>query len=145
MPDFVLDTGDQRATRRFVKLDAFTKGYITAAFWLIDEEIKGAHFGRLAVSALREAKADCLDFQRENASMLALAYAGDEYDAHRAGVDFWLTRNGHGAGYWDRGELTKIKVGVRNETNVGDALADRASVYGSVDLYRGDNGKLYFT
>lgn len=46
--------------------------------------------------------------------------------------DFWLTRNGHGVGFWDRG-LGKV----------GSKLTDMAKVYGGVDLYVGDNGKIY--
>lgn len=39
------------------------------------------------------------------------------------GHDFWLTRNGHGAGFWDRG------LG-----ELGDRLTDAAHAYGSVDV-----------
>ena len=38
--------------------------------------------------------------------------------------DFWLTRNGHGAGFWDRG------LG-----DVGDKLTEMAETHGSCDLY----------
>ena len=40
----------------------------------------------------------------------------------RAGHDFWLTRSGHGAGFWDRG------LGA-----LGDRLSDAARAYGSPD------------
>lgn len=50
------------------------------------------------------------------------------------GHDFILTRNGHGAGFWDRG------LGDR-----GDRLSDAAKVYGSIDAYIGDDGKVYFS
>lgn len=49
-----------------------------------------------------------------------------------AGIDFWLTRNGHGAGFWDRG------LG-----DVGTRLTCAAHNYGSVDLYAGDDGLIY--
>jgi hypothetical protein len=51
--------------------------------------------------------------------------------ADRAGRDFYLTRQGHGAGFWDGGwpiygeTLTKISKG-----------------YGSVGLYLSDNGEI---
>ncbi len=48
------------------------------------------------------------------------------------GHDFWLTRNGHGAGFWDRG----LK-------DLGDRLSNAAEVYGSVYLYVGDDGEIY--
>ncbi len=148
MPEFYLDMGSEKATRRFERLSEFAQGYVEAAFWLLDEEDakrfrNGANFGHLAVKALKEMVADCDAFEKENETMLALAYASGDYTANRAGVDFWLTRNGHGAGYWDCGELTKLIVGKNNETNVGKVLTERAHVYGSMDLYRGDDGKLY--
>lgn len=52
-------------------------------------------------------------------------------DVSMSGHDFWLTRNGHGAGYWDRG------LG-----DLGDKLSDAAKTFGSVDLYVQD-GKIY--
>lgn len=48
------------------------------------------------------------------------------------GHDFWLTRNGHGAGFWDRG------LG-----EVGDLLTDICKPFGSVDLYVGDDGLIH--
>ena len=55
-------------------------------------------------------------------------WPSDEQIAH----DFWLTRNGHGVGFWDRG-LGKL----------GDLLTDAAKTYGSADLYIGDDGLIY--
>ncbi len=40
------------------------------------------------------------------------------------GYDFWLTRNGHGAGFWDRG------LG-----DLGDQLTKAAKTFGAADLY----------
>lgn len=55
----------------------------------------------------------------------------DWYTAEQFGHDFWLTRNGHGAGFWDRG-LGKL----------GDELTEAANTYGEVFLYVSD-GKIY--
>lgn len=52
--------------------------------------------------------------------------------AEQIGHDFWLTREGHGAGFWDRGL----------PTDLGRRLTDAARVYGSVELglyYRYDD------
>jgi hypothetical protein len=54
-----------------------------------------------------------------------------DLNAMSVGRDFWLTRNGHGAGFWDRG------YGPR-----GDRLTDAAKVYGTVDLYVDVNGRI---
>lgn len=70
---------------------------------------------------------DCKSFAADNAE--DLAHAGDD---GRNGHDFWLTRNGHGAGFWDRGY-----------GKVGDRLTDAAHAWGTSDIYIGDDGKLY--
>jgi hypothetical protein len=49
------------------------------------------------------------------------------------GHNFWLTRNGHGAGFWDCG-LGKL----------GDELTKLANAAGSRDLCIGRDGALYF-
>lgn len=56
----------------------------------------------------------------------------DGINPEQIGHDFWLTRNHHGAGFWDRG------LG-----DVGDRLTKAAQAYGSSDLYVGDDGKVY--
>jgi len=56
----------------------------------------------------------------------------DEMDSEQIGHDFWLTRNGHGAGFWDR------SLG-----DVGDKLTKIADKFGEVNLYVGDDGKVY--
>lgn len=50
----------------------------------------------------------------------------------RLGHDFWLTRNGHGAGFWDRG------LG-----ELGQKLTEATKTFGTSDLYIGDDGKIY--
>ena len=55
-----------------------------------------------------------------------------DLDAGQTGHDFWLTHNGHGTGFWDRG------LG-----EVGDRLTTACRPYGEVDLYVGDDGDLY--
>ena len=70
--------------------------------------------------------ADVRAFAEDNAVDL------EGIDPGQAGHDFWLTRNHHGAGFWDRG------LG-----EVGERLTDAAHAYGSSDLYVGDDGKVY--
>lgn len=48
------------------------------------------------------------------------------------GHDLWLTRNGHGTGFWDRG------LG-----ELGEELSDVAERQGSRELYVGDDGMIY--
>lgn len=78
---------------------------------------------------------DCADFFAycESTGLDPLPdYGHGQYsDAEMSGHDFWLTRNGHGAGYWDRG------------LDTGDALSKAAKTFGSADLCVGDDGLIY--
>ncbi len=119
---------------RWNALDEFTKGYIECAFWTGDEEsgipIMGLH--DLSDDALKMMKLDCHDFQEHIDEILNSDKLRSSYDAAMAGHDFWLTRNRHGAGFWDRG------FGI-----VGEKLTEVAHCYGECDLYVGDDGKVY--
>lgn len=55
-------------------------------------------------------------------------------EASQIGHDYWLTRNHHGAGFWDRG------LG-----EVGEQLTKLAHADGECWLYVGDDGLLYVT
>ena len=112
--------------------DSFTRAYIECALWSSTDD-DGTQLGRLADSDIApetyaKFEADCAAFQESYAELLA--QAGD--DAQN-GHDFWLTRNGHGAGFWARGYPDAI----------GDALSEAARRYGSCDLYIGDDGRIY--
>lgn len=65
---------------------------------------------------------------------LSLIPEVETYSLSDLAHDFWLTRNGHGAGFWDR-DLGPI----------GDKLTSLAHKFGEVDLYIRDDGRLYFT
>lgn len=47
--------------------------------------------------------------------------------------DFWLTRNGHGAGFWD------------GDYKYGNDLTALAELYDECEPYVGDDGKLYIS
>lgn len=125
--------------------DLFTQAYIEAALWAEtahgspdEEEDDPDHHGTfdrsfqdcnydasdLSPELLAHVIADCAAFQKDHAGLLERAYQLSGYDAEQAGHDFWLTRNGHGAGFWDRG------LG-----RVGDQLSDAAHHYGTEDWY----------
>jgi hypothetical protein len=104
----------------------------------LKDELSDAHgFDNLAGDTLRTILLDCDGFQQQNRRdiELACAYAWRcDYTVARAGHDFWLTRNGHGVGFWDRG------LGA-----VGDALSKAAQAYGERNVYLGDDGAIYLT
>lgn len=125
--------------RLLPQLDAFTQGYVTAALWTGNTENDpegngGDDFESADLDAddidrdtLAAMVVQCADFQAANAADLA-----EHSNPHQAGVDFWLTRNGHGAGFWDRG------LGA-----LGDRLTAASHTYGECSLYLGDDGLIY--
>ena len=124
--------------------DAFLTAYIECALWssndMTDEsggDPLDANYDEsdLAEETRASMKKDCDDFIDANEKLLEKAHqtrmskrTSNTYDESYSGHDFWLTRNGHGAGFWDRG------LGA-----VGEQLSNAARVYGSVDLYVGDD------
>lgn len=141
MPQFHLDLGDISAAKLFDGPDEFVKGYIEAMFFtstgtLDDEDLSQASLAEMADEAMSRLFEECERFKRDNAEALETAIAeGDDVDMLQAGRDFWLTRNGHGAGYWD-GDWPEPYA---------TQLTDAAKLCGSTDLYRGDDGRLYLS
>ncbi len=128
-------------------METFLDAYITAALWSStdgedsDYEYLDEGYSKedLAPGLLELMTKECQEFQDKGADLLAQAYAIPEYDHHESnpiamsGHDFWLTRNGHGVGFWDRGLPEKL----------GDDLTDLAKSFGECSLYVGDDGKIY--
>ena len=109
-------------------MDTFTRAYLEAMEWTDcnsdNEELMNAD--GWSPELIASVKRDCEDFQDANWEDL------EDIDSEQAGVDFWLTRNRQGTGFWDRG------LG-----EVGDRLTKNARTYGSVDLYVGDDNLIY--
>ena len=79
---------------------------------------------------------DCALFLSGNTFQLRMAMKRDGYGGlDQIGHDFWLTRNHHGAGFWDRPGL--------KDGGLGDALTKAAQEFKEYDLYIGDDGKVY--
>ncbi len=115
--------------------DEFTLGYITCALWASIGDDGSPLDTKYTIQdmiskCLLEMLTDCINFQSENAVWLLAMYR-QGFKPASAGQDFWLTRNGHGAGFWDRG-LGKL----------GEDLTRAAKAYGSADLYDVD-GKIH--
>jgi hypothetical protein len=81
-------------------------------------------------SALELAVKDCIAFVEKAGPELLRDIAPDS-----VGHDFWLTRNHHGAGFWDRDEL--------DADDRGKKLTDIAHAFGEKDLVLGDDGLTY--
>ena len=120
--------------------ESFFDAYVTAALWSSNDESDESggvplddNYGPsdIVADTRAEMRSDCARFQKANKTLLREAYARG-YSKAQAGHDFWLTRNGHGAGFWDR-ELGEV----------GERLTDAAHAMGACEIYFGDDGKIY--
>jgi hypothetical protein len=105
--------------------------YINTALWSsidhCDEPFdKNYHYHDVDLAVIEQAKKDIAFFCAEAGELL------DGLDDSQVAHDLWLTRNRHGAGFWDRG------LG-----DVGQKLTQIAHCMGAVDLYVGDDGKVH--
>ena len=131
-------------------LSEFEHAYIEAALWSSMDnandqggEPLDANYTAddLAPESLDKMLADCRQFLTANQATIDAAaeiglprYSREDYSPEgRAGHDFWLTRNGHGAGFWD-GDWPEPAATL---------LTDAAHAMGQCDIYVGDDGKLY--
>ena len=112
-------------------LDLFTKSYIGTALWSTNDD-NGVpldeHYDREDLSWITICSmiADCVKFQRENKTDI-------DGEDEQAGHDFWLTRNGHGAGFWD-GDWPEPAA---------TRLTDASEAFGEFGLYIGDDKQIY--
>jgi hypothetical protein len=125
------------------KDEEFIYGYMECALWSSADDKDNPldsqfSIGDLPQETRERMEKDCLAFiekcRSENLNPFP-EYANFKEcsDAAYSGHDFWLTRNGHGAGYWD-GDLPDP---------LGEQLTAIADTFPHCDLYVGDDGKLY--
>jgi hypothetical protein len=104
MPRATVDEPRAAARENF---ESFVVGYFEAAEWLWPEPSEdGGGIDRDKVRgwsrvARRAMRADCRDFWRANRADLAVYAEARGWES--AGTDFFLTRERHGTGFWDRG------------------------------------------
>ena len=124
-------------------LKNFIRGYIACALWSstddkdkpLDDNYDENDFSPEAMKIIAK---DCTEFYTTYLEMLE-KYVGQvtESDGDHwatAGHDFWLTRNNHGCGYWDRDGLSD---------GVSGALTTFAHEAGERYIYVGDDGMLH--
>lgn len=128
------------------------QAYVTTALWSSTDDDgepmdRDYDINNLAVDTLATMQADLdkffdllesIPYDNEQSLLdIALEYADTvckDYDAYgRIVHDFWLTRNGHGAGFWD-GDYGD---------DVGEKLTAIAKSFEECDLYVGDDGLIY--
>lgn len=138
-------------------LDEMLRGYLVCALWssaagirfdehgtIVEDPDNGLsffdhNFGLDDVAELTriDAYQDVCGFVFSNIADVFAYGERQEYDPSQGtvwdyfGHDFWLTRNGHGAGFWDRG------LG-----ELGERFTRACRPFGEVNLYVTDDGRI---
>lgn len=116
--------------------DLFFDAYRTCALWSSTDD-EGEPIDDLysdddiAIDTHNQMLRDCNNFLDTYGILVRRAMRVYGYTIQQAGHDFWLTRNHHGVGFWDRGLQC-----------IGDWLTRMAHLEGSADLYI-HNGSIY--
>jgi len=113
-------------------MDNFLQHYIICALWSsTDDEGRplddNYSFEDIAPETLDAMRTDCELFKAKADGLYSIA------EESRAAHDFWLTRNGHGAGFWD-GDWQEPEA---------SQLTALSKEFGEVNLYIGDDGMIY--
>lgn len=125
-------------------LETFTNAYIECALWSTTDESDesggeplDSNFSveDLSDTCRETMRADCAAFYRLFHKCWQHA---EHYGPAQAGHDFWLTRNGHGTGFWDRDHLLGGYAGYDAKT----ILTEAARGCGEVNLYVSDAGEI---
>ena len=121
--------------------ESFFDAYLLTALWSSDDESDesggeplDANYGLsdIAPDALASMHEDCDRFYAANYDALNCGGVtfGQDFDQDgRAGHDFWLTRNHHGAGFWD-GDWPEPEATL---------LTNAAHAFAETDLYVGND------
>jgi hypothetical protein len=128
----------------FAFIKDFTKAYIECMLWsstgteeeefeFLDEKYS---IDDLSPEALTQINKDIADFMGESYIEVSEAYHKHNVDASQFGHDFWLSRNGHGTGFWDRPEVYTKEL--------ADKLNKKAKKFHEIYAYVGDDEKIYF-
>ena len=133
-------------------LNEFLNAYVGAALWSSNDDDgepldHNCDESDIAPETLARMRADCAAFLAHPLGGRLIAVAEHlEADSRwslpggvecsvmaYAGQDAWLTRCGHGCGYWD-GNWSR---------GIAEALDKLATEFGTFDLYVGDDGLIY--
>jgi hypothetical protein len=144
-----------------IDLDEFVSHYLEAALWATldcagdgagddssDHQNLDANYSDddIAPESMAKVRAECLAFLNDPNGGGMIARAEEMRDAGEwcnpgecsvtayAGHDFFMTRAGHGVGFWD-GDWPD---------GIGEALDKLAKSFGSSDPYVGGDGRIYF-
>ena len=125
-------------------LNSFELSYVETMCWSSTDD-NGTNFDsceyastEFAADTITRIKEDCFKFRTlADAAFESFNASSDDYPINprqfHVAHDFWLTRNRHGAGFWD-GDYPEP---------LATKLTDLAHSFGEQDLYIGDDGTFY--
>jgi hypothetical protein len=120
---------------REIDVEEVLRHYMVAALWTSTDDndcCLDARFGTEDIhpDSVRAMGEDVQQFVLHYAPLLTQSGLDDA----QIGYDLWLTRNGHGAGFWDRGI---------EPPELGERLSDGCRDLGERYLYVGDDGRVH--
>ena len=116
-------------------LDRFTLAYIECALWSSSDESTPSGGEPMDRNySLSDISEETLQRMIEDCASLRSQADLTDYPTENAGHDFWLTRNGHGAGFWENNFGTEAQC---------EELTALAKQFGAFDLYIGDDGEIH--
>ena len=118
-------------------MDKFLNQYLETALWSsADESTESGGYplddnyaiDDIGSETIEQAKLDIEEFKLKAGSLI------DDFEDSNLGHDFWLTRNGHGAGFWD-GDYPK---------EIGEKLTEISKTFKELHTIIGDDKKIHF-
>ena len=139
------DTRPTLPTWQTPTLAPMVKGYLTESLWSergsgsIDHWEEKSHHD-FSSEAVQTITTDChtfLEHARRRSIRVEVVLAVGAINMECVGHDFWLTRNGHGAGFWDREDAYYVHPEIR------DTFNEVAKTFPEQWIYVGDDGKVH--
>lgn len=124
-----------------IKLKDVVDGYIQAALFSTNDESDDsggepldANYSEsdLSPRALTQIKRACALFVKQNRKAIEKFKKVTGRSDDLIGHDFWLTRAGHGVGFWER-----------DAGDTGEKLTEAANRFGEMYMYVGDDGQIH--
>jgi hypothetical protein len=120
---------------------AMVNGYLVTMLWSSNDEStpsggepmdKNYSIIDISDETKEEANKDCVEFAKQAGDLLKDKISTEDW--WDVGHNFWLTRNGHGAGFWDSNNY---------DNEIGKKLTEICKKFGEKSPYVGDDGKIY--
>ena len=117
-----------------MSIKSFITSYLDTGFQLVDDDIPEPSMYGICSRDFINLVCELQEFYANWAEDWIL---GDWRD-DQAGHDLFLTRNGHGVGFWDR-QFNELS------TEIGERLSEAAKEMGMQGFYLGDDNIVYST